>query len=49
MQTLEQVKVKVAVQNVLYFSLVLVFRGGMAAAELIPQTLTDARKKLRPV
>ena len=48
-QTLKQIKMEVAVQYIFYFSLVLVFRWGMAAAELIPQTLAHARKKLRAV
>lgn len=48
-QTLKQIKMEVAVQYIFYFSLVLVFRWWMAAAELIPQTLADARKKLRAV
>ena len=48
-QTLKQIKMEVAVQYIFYFSLVLVFRWGMAAAELIPQTLADARKKLRAI
>ena len=48
-QTLKQIKMEVAVQYIFYFSLVLVFRWWMTAAELIPQTLADARKKLRAV
>ena len=48
-QTLKQIKMEVAVQYIFYFSLVLVFRWRMATAELIPQTLADARKKLRAV
>jgi hypothetical protein len=48
-QTLKQIKMEVAVQYIFYFSLVLVFRWGMADTELIPQTLANARKKLRAV